>query len=161
MRFRRELLCLISVVCIATATARAAERDDLLWLEAPKSERALDWAREQSRETKDRLSALPIYGGIAKELDTVLKQSTPSPEITLLGAKAVRLLRDAEELRHVREAFRQLRARREQFVLQHSRIMRRTASARESHLSSGAARSTLYGAPPRAHFRPSVAAARR
>ena len=95
MRFRRELLCLISVVCIATATARAAERDDLLWLEAPKSERALDWAREQSRETKDRLSALPIYGGIAKELDTVLKQSTPSPEITLLGAKAVRLLRDA------------------------------------------------------------------
>ena len=95
MRFRRELLCLISVVCIATATARAAERDDLLWLEAPKSERALDWAREQSRETKDRLSRLPIYGGIAKELDTVLKQSTPSPEITLLGAKAVRLLRDA------------------------------------------------------------------
>ena len=95
MLFRHALFCLTSVVCIATTASLAAERDELLWLEAPKDDRALDWAREQSRTTKDRLSALPIYSGIAKELDTVLKQSTPTPAISLLGTKAVRLLRDA------------------------------------------------------------------
>jgi prolyl oligopeptidase len=95
MLLRPSLVNLALFMCVAAAAAQAADRDDLLWLEAPKGDRAHVWARDQSLATKDRLSALPIYRGIAAELDTVLKQSTPTPEITLLGSKSVRLLRDA------------------------------------------------------------------
>jgi prolyl oligopeptidase len=95
MLLRPSLLNLALSICIASTAAQAADLDDLQWLEAPKADRALIWARDQSLATKDRLSALPIYRGIARELDTVLKQSTPTPEITLLGSKSARLLRDA------------------------------------------------------------------
>ncbi len=95
MLLRPSLVNLALFICIAATAVQAADRDDLLWLEAPKGDRALIWARDQSVATKDRLSVLPIFRGIAAELDTVLKQSTPTPEITLLGSKAVRLLRDA------------------------------------------------------------------
>jgi len=74
---------------------RAANVESLNWLEGPKDPRALEWARAQTRRSKEELEKKAGYSTILADLQATLKARAPIPDVTLFGARAVRLLRDA------------------------------------------------------------------
>jgi len=80
---------------IIAAGSAAGVGDDYQWLEQPRGDRALEWAREQTRTSSDRLAAMPSHDRIAAQLASVLNVSAPSSSIDLLGLHAVRMLRDS------------------------------------------------------------------
>ena len=73
----------------------AANVESLNWLEGPRDPRALEWARAQTRRSKEELEKKAGYAAILADLQATLKVSAPIPDVTLFGARAVRLLRDA------------------------------------------------------------------
>lgn len=75
-----------------TSTAGA---DEFHWLEPPHDPKALAWAKQQTEEATQKLQALPLYAAIQGEMKEVLKAKTESPDVTLLGKRAIRLLRTA------------------------------------------------------------------
>ena len=73
---------------------RVGSVESLNWLESPRSPRALEWAREQTRRSKAELSNKAIYPAVLAELQASLKESAPIPDVALLGSRAVRFARD-------------------------------------------------------------------
>lgn len=91
--FRSGMIGLAIALLVLSGHARAD--DDLQWLEEPHGEKALQWARQATQQTRERLGALPSHAAISKELKEVLVQAPAEPDQVLLGPRAVRLLRDA------------------------------------------------------------------
>ena len=93
---RRLTLTVLSGVCAASLLAGAAlaADDPYLWLEEPKSDKALQWAKSQSDQTKAELSAKPGYAAVSEELKTTLAAAPPAPKFGLLNDKMVRVSRD-------------------------------------------------------------------
>jgi prolyl oligopeptidase len=73
----------------------AQTSDPLQWLEDPHGERALQWAREATSQTRARLSTLPSYAAILEELKTTLAQAPAEANQLPLGERMVRFHRDA------------------------------------------------------------------
>ncbi len=88
-------LILCALLFGSAAIAAEPSRDPLQWLEAPKDPAAIAWAREQSILTRARLSVLPEFVPITRELGALLKAHDAPPAFTLLGSKIVRFNRDA------------------------------------------------------------------
>jgi prolyl oligopeptidase len=97
----RRLAVLAALFVCTTPCSQDASADMLEWLEPPQDPKALEWARQQTVAARLALASLPVSGTVAAELDAALKTAAPVPDLTLLGAKAVRLLRDAERPRGV------------------------------------------------------------
>jgi len=74
----------------------AASSDPLLWLETPRDDKALAWARQATDDTRKRLGDLPLFTTIRQELDGVLAQAPSEPDQVMLGDHAMRFLRDGE-----------------------------------------------------------------
>lgn len=70
---------------------------DLLWLEPPQDEKALDWAKSQTRSTVSRLQSSPLYASAKSELDRLLASKPAQPGIVLIGKRAIRFLVTAKE----------------------------------------------------------------
>lgn len=90
---RSTLLLALVPLSLVSGVVRAS--DDLLWLEEPRGERALEWARDATKDSKARLAALPSYAALRSELDTVLAQPPAEPSLVLFGTHAMRVMRDA------------------------------------------------------------------
>src|SRR5580693_8939817 len=88
----RVFVGVLAVVWSATALSGTVE--SLNWLESPRDPHALEWAREQTRRSKDELSKKAIYPTVLAELQASLKASAPIPDVALVGARAVRFTRD-------------------------------------------------------------------
>ena len=97
----RRLVALATLFVCTTPYAQESSTDILEWLEPPQETRALEWARQQTDAARLVLASLPVSATVDAELDAALKTAAPVPDLTLLGAKAVRLLRDAERPRGV------------------------------------------------------------
>lgn len=80
----------------AAATAIADDNEPDRWLEAPHDPAALEWAREATQSTIRRLGGDPLYAGLRTELDEALQATPSEPDVTLLGSRALRFLKDAE-----------------------------------------------------------------
>jgi prolyl oligopeptidase len=74
----------------------ARDADDFLWLEPPRDAKALEWARLQTAAARRAVESLPVSAAVTAELDSALRAAAPVPDVTLLGDKAVRLLRTSE-----------------------------------------------------------------
>ncbi len=85
----------LALILMGACSQVSATEDDLIWLESPHDAKALAWTREATNRTRQRLGALPSEKTIAAELTTVLAQAPAEPDQFLLGARAVRFLRDA------------------------------------------------------------------
>jgi len=90
---RRAHAWLAAALIAAPTLAMAQDNDQ--WLEAPHGEKALEWARAQTAASQNALRALPVYGQVKQELATALATGAAEPDITLMGPRAVRFLRDA------------------------------------------------------------------
>lgn len=84
-----------AALALLMSVGLAHANDELQWLEDPHGQKALDWARQGTQQTRTRLSAFPSHGAIAQQLRTVLAQAPAEPDQFLFGTRAVRLLRDA------------------------------------------------------------------
>lgn len=93
---RRSFLGAMAVVLVSTTGILHATDDNLLWLEDTRGERALDWARETTRVTREELGKLPSRAVISTELESLLKQAPPEADQHVVGQRLVRVLRDAE-----------------------------------------------------------------
>jgi len=83
-------------LAIQSMPTPALAQDALQWLEDPHGEHALQWARQATEQTRQKLGALPSHEAVSKEIKQVLVQAPSEPDRVLLGSRAVRLLRDAE-----------------------------------------------------------------
>jgi prolyl oligopeptidase len=85
------------LVAFAASFAPLAQvgTDDLAWLEEPRGESALTWARAHTRATQELLEARPAYAEISADLRHLLSVEAPLPGVAILGDKFVRLLRDS------------------------------------------------------------------
>lgn len=73
--------------------------DDLEWLEPDFGEEALDWARAATQGSRAALTSEPGYEAIVLELGEAVRGHRPPQAYTLLGERAVRVLRDASHPR--------------------------------------------------------------
>ena len=104
MNSRQALPCLAVVmlmICFFCAGARVARQSfgadqtslsDLEWLETPRDQKAINWAKQQTQESIRRLETLPSYQQVSNGLDRLLKGVPTQPHIVLMGNRAVRLL---------------------------------------------------------------------
>lgn len=86
---------LLTLVPLSLVSGVVRASDDLLWLEEPRGERALEWARITTEQTKETLGAFPSQPVIAKELASLLKATPSEPDQYLVGTRAIRVFRDA------------------------------------------------------------------
>lgn len=91
-----RLHALALVALAAASPAMSQTPDDPQWLEPPHDEQALAWARAKTAASQAKLRALPAYATVKAELATALATGAAEPDITLMGPRAVRFLRDAE-----------------------------------------------------------------
>jgi prolyl oligopeptidase len=91
-----SVLSVLSGLCAASLIAgvAVAADDPYLWLEQPQAQRALEWAKAQSQQTKAELSARSEYAAISAELKDALSAAPPAPSYWLLNDKVLRLSRD-------------------------------------------------------------------
>lgn len=72
--------CRTDVVILVAGYAAAdpqASLSDLLLLEAPRDQKAVDWAKQKTQQSINRLRALPLYEQVKQELDQTLKGTSP------------------------------------------------------------------------------------
>src|ERR1700743_3782331 len=92
-----SILCLVSVAWAQQqASPRAQGVDALQWLEAPKDARALQWAKEQTDRSRAEIERKAQKGGGHARLLASLKASAPVADVSLGGAHAMRLQKDAD-----------------------------------------------------------------
>src|SRR5207248_1173278 len=84
----------LSLGTSASAQTRLAPTSlkDLLWLEIPRDQKAVAWAKQQTQDSIERLKSLAVYKQVKQELDQTLKQPPLQPGIKLLQNRALRLL---------------------------------------------------------------------
>jgi len=63
----------------------ATSPDPLQWLEEPKNERALEWARKETEVSQAKIKALPEYRAVDAELRKALAATDPAPGFLLFG----------------------------------------------------------------------------
>jgi prolyl oligopeptidase len=87
----------IALACMALSLSLSAmaQGPEDQWLEQPHGERALEWARAKTSASQDAIRKLPIYPKVKAELATALATGAAEPDITLMGARALRFLRNA------------------------------------------------------------------
>lgn len=91
-----RLHALALVALAAAPTAMSQTPGDPQWLEPPHDKQALEWARARTAASQAALRSLPTYAKVKTELATALATGAAEPDITLMGPRAVRFLRDAE-----------------------------------------------------------------
>jgi len=87
-------IALASVAMSLAPLAMAQDAHDQ-WLEEPHGERALAWARATTAASQQAIGKLPVYPQVKAELATALATGAAEPDITLMGPRALRFLRDA------------------------------------------------------------------
>jgi prolyl oligopeptidase len=85
---------LAAFLACSAQPARASGDDEFAWLEPPQEARAVAWARAQTALATDALESLPVSAALTAEFERAMQSSAPVPDVTLLGPKAVRLLRE-------------------------------------------------------------------
>lgn len=84
----------IGLMAAAVAVANPVlAQDEYQWLEAPTEARALDWARQQTRQAQAKIAALPGHAEIRDELNSALAAGDPAPDFMLTGPYMLRLQR--------------------------------------------------------------------
>ncbi|MBA3929725.1 MAG: hypothetical protein C0521_09065 [Xanthomonas sp.] len=86
----------LAFVALAAAAPAMAQATDDQWLEAPHGTQALEWARAKTAASQTKIRAMPTYAAVKAELASALATGAAEPDITLMGQRAVRFLRDAE-----------------------------------------------------------------
>lgn len=81
------------LLAASAVSGPVAAQDAYQWLEAPTEARALDWAREQTRQAQAKIAAMPQHAEILAELKTALAAGDPAPDFMLMGPYALRFQR--------------------------------------------------------------------
>lgn len=85
---------MLAAVVLTCAPAVAQEIDDQ-WLEQPHGAKALEWARAKTAASQQAIRGLPVYAAVKAELASALATGAAEPDITLMGPRALRFLRNA------------------------------------------------------------------
>lgn len=78
-----------------------AQEDPYLWLEEVEGERALDWARETSDRTLERLRSHELFGSIHEQSLEILNSDERLPTPVQMGGFVYNFWRDAEHVRGI------------------------------------------------------------
>lgn len=79
-----------------TGFAAALIQDDFQWLETPHDPKALEWAKQHTQASENALRDLPIHSDVKMELEQAMRSHEEVPDITLMGDRAVRMLRNPD-----------------------------------------------------------------
>ncbi|MFT4198550.1 MAG: prolyl oligopeptidase family serine peptidase [Pseudoxanthomonas sp.] len=83
------------LLTLVLPVVHAEDLDSLQWLETPRDSKVLAWAQEHTTSSQAALHALPSYPAVRKELDGLLASGGTLPDVVPIGARALRLWKDA------------------------------------------------------------------
>lgn len=92
---------LVTLPLIAAPAPLSAAPDEYEWLEGQHDPKALAWAAEETAKSRKIIATMPSRDRLRLELTELIADSSPPPELAILGPLAVRFQRSAAHPRGI------------------------------------------------------------